>query len=72
MNSLQFRAILIDPGNASQERPLQIYATSRKEVDKWADGVLASAVAQNAAVQVYQTVETQVAMLLKPRQEPKK
>jgi len=72
MNTLQFRARLIDPGNANAERPLEIFGSDRKEIDDWAGKVLANAVSENAAVMIYQTVETQVALIPKPRKEPAK
>lgn len=65
MNSLQFRALLVDPGATTQERPLQVYGTSRQEIDEWARRVLAKAVSEDAAVMVYQMVETQVALIPK-------
>lgn len=65
MNTLNFRAILVDPGNTTAERPNQIFGTSRPEINEWADKVLATAIAKNAAVLVYQTVESQVDIITK-------
>lgn len=64
----RFRAILIDKGNATQERPLQIFGNDRAEIDKWADTVLRTAISPDAVVWVYQTIETQVALITKPKE----
>ena len=72
MNTLQFRALLVDPGNTTQERPVQIFATNRAEIDSWAALVLDKAVSKTAAVLVYQTVEQQCGMIIKPKEEPVK
>jgi len=63
----RFRAILIDKGNTVQERPLQVFGNDRAEIDKWADTVLRAAISPDAVVWVYQTVETQVALIVKPK-----
>ena len=70
MSALRFRAILIDPGNRSQERPVQIFGNDRTEIDKWAGEVLSKAIASTAHVNVYETVETLVHIVQKPA-EPK-
>lgn len=67
MNSLQFRARLIDPGDKLAERPKEIYATTRAEIDRWAAEVLKKAVSETAAVNVYQSVEQHVALITKPK-----
>jgi hypothetical protein len=63
----RFRAILIDKGNTVQERPLQIFGNDRAEIDKWADTVLRAAISPDAVVWVYQTLETKVALITKPK-----
>ena len=65
----RFRAILIDAGNTTQERPLQIFGNDRAEIDRWADTVLRQAVSPDAVVWVYQTVEMQVGLINKPKPE---
>ena len=69
MNALNFRALLVDSGNKTQERPVQVFASCREEIDRWAKEVLKQAVADNAAVLVYQTVESQVGLIVKPKKE---
>jgi hypothetical protein len=71
MITLQYRARLIDPGNANSERPLEIFGSDRKEIDEWAEKVLAKAVSERAAVMIWQTIETQVGLIPKPRPEKK-
>ena len=60
---MKYRAILIDPGNSNQERPVQILTNSRPDVDHWAAGVLSRAVSEEAAVNVYQIEERQIDIL---------
>lgn len=67
MDNLKFRAVLCDPGAISQERPIQIYGNSRADIDSWAEKVLGTSVSKNAAVLVYQTVETQVGIINRPK-----
>ena len=62
---MKYRAILIDPGNSNQERPVQILTNSRPDVDHWAAGVLSRAVSEEAAVNVYQIEERQIDILTK-------
>jgi len=62
---MKYRAILIDPGNSSQERPVQILTNSRPDVDHWAAEVLSRAVSEKAAVNVYQIEERQIDILTK-------
>ena len=62
---MKYRAILIDPGNSNQERPVQILTNSRRDVDHWAAGVLSRAVSEEAAVNVYQIEERQIDILTK-------
>jgi hypothetical protein len=65
----RYRAILIDSGNTTQERPVQIFGNDRSIIDDWAKAVLATAVSPEAVVWVYQTVEQQVALIVKPKTE---
>jgi hypothetical protein len=62
---MKYRAILIDPGNSTQERPVQILTNSRPDVDHWAAGVLSRGVSEKAAVNVYQIEERQIDILTK-------
>jgi len=73
---MKYRAILIDPGNANQERPIQTFSNSMEVIREWAygsenggleraRGVLPSAVAENAVVQVYAIEEHQIALFTK-------
>jgi len=73
---VKYRAILIDPGNTSQERPVTIQSNSMKDIEEWVygseeggmerpRGVLPSAVAENAAVNVYALEERLVKILTK-------
>jgi len=65
----RFRAILIDTGNTTQERPLQIFGNDRATMEEWAHTVLESAVSPDAVVWIYQTIERQVGLITK-RTEP--
>jgi hypothetical protein len=66
----RYRALLIDPGNTTQERPVQIFGNDRTEIDRWAANVLRQAVSLDAVVNVYQTVEQHIAIIRKPKEEP--
>ena len=68
---LRYRALLVDLGDTTAERPVQIFGNDRAEIDRWAEQVLSKAVADNAAVMVYQTIETQVGLIPKPKKEAK-
>ena len=65
--TLQYRAILCD-NDKTLERPLQIFATSLKEAEDWANTVLVNAL-EGAAVVVYQTTEVQIKLIPKKRAE---
>jgi hypothetical protein len=69
MISPQFRAILND-GDATRERPLQIYGNDLAEIRRWASVVLETAL-PGAGVDVYQSVEQHVELIPK-KQESKK
>jgi hypothetical protein len=73
---MKYRAILNDPGNSNQERPVQIHSNSLKDIQTWAygsteggmerpRGVLPSAVSETAIVTVYAIEERMVAMYTK-------
>jgi len=73
---MKYRALLVDPGNTTQERPVQILTNSLDDIKKWAygdpdaglegpRGVLRKAVSADAAVIVYATEERQIDMLCK-------
>lgn len=61
---MKYRAILIDPGNSNQERPIQTLSNSLEVIREWAyggteggmeraRGVLPSAISEDARVDVY-------------------
>jgi len=74
---VKYRAVLIDPGNANQERPVQILTNSMDDVKRWAygleagndgesaRGVLPGAVSDQAAVNVYAVQERLLDILTK-------
>ncbi len=74
---MKYRAILIDPGNANQERPVQIHSNSLDDITIWAygseeggflekpRGVLPGAVSDTAIVQVFAIEEKQIAIFTK-------
>jgi hypothetical protein len=64
----RYRAILIDSGNTTQERPVQIFGNDRAKIDEWAQAVLNAAVSPDAVVWVYQTIEQQIALI--PKRKP--
>jgi hypothetical protein len=64
----KYRAILIDPGNTAQERPLQIFGNDLPELKNWAAKVLRTAVSPLAVVNIYQTLEQHIAMICKPKE----
>ncbi len=64
----RFRALLIDSGNTTQERPVQIFGNDRAKIDEWAEAVLNAAVSPDAAVLVYMTLEQQIAII--PKRKP--
>ena len=70
-HSATYRAVLVDPGLDSG-RPVQVISSSRTDIDNWTNLVLASARAENACVLVYQSVETQVGLVMKPKREEEK
>jgi hypothetical protein len=64
----KYRAILIDPANLKQERPLQIFGNDRTEIDNWGAKVLRQAISPDAVVLIYQQTEVQVAMICKRKE----
>lgn len=66
---MKYRATLNDPGNLQQKRPVQILSNSREDVDKWAKLQLDAAISPDAAVTIYQTVEQQIGLTVKPKAE---
>jgi hypothetical protein len=67
----KYRAVLIDPGNSAQERPLQIFGNDLPELKNWAVKVLRSAISPLAVVNIYQTLEQHIAMIPKAKLEDK-
>lgn len=67
--SLEFRALLEDPGDLSRERPLQIYASHMSVVRTWATTVLKKAVSPDACVIVMEAVEQLRERIRKPPEE---
>jgi hypothetical protein len=64
----RYRAVLVDPGAITQERPIQIFGNDRREIDRWAGEVLRKAVSSEAAVKVYETAEREIGLIVKPRE----
>lgn len=64
---MKYRAILSDPGNLTAERPVQILSNSLQDVQEWAGMQLAKAVSESAFVTVFQYVETQIAVIRRPK-----
>jgi hypothetical protein len=75
---MKYRAILIDPGNANQERPIQLLTNSLNDIHIWAyggptggmerpRGVLPSAVSEDARVDVFAIEERLVEKFPKTR-----
>jgi len=65
----RYRAILLDPGAINQERPIQIFGNDRELIDDWANKVVVQAVSDQAVVKVYETVEREIAAVVKPQPE---
>jgi hypothetical protein len=61
----RFRALLIDPGNKVQERPVQIFGNDRAVIDDWVKSLLAGAVSPDAVVKVFESAETEVTVIRK-------
>ena len=68
---MKYRAILNDPGNLAAERPVQILSNSRDDVDDWITRKLEAAISDDSWVDVYQNIETRIAVVRKPKKEPK-
>jgi hypothetical protein len=75
---MRFRAVLDDPGDLNQERPIGILTNSRRDITEWAlgnnesSGILAKAVSQDASVNVYQISEILIETIRKPKKEERK
>ena len=69
MTSLQYRALLVDPGSLNQDRPQQIFGTSLSEMDEWIQKVLSKAVSPDAVVIIYRTTEQELSRHKKPKVE---
>jgi hypothetical protein len=70
--SLRYRATLIDPADTTSKRPVQTFAMNYQDVEKWAETVLANAVAEDACVKIYETTELLIRLVPKPRKSPLK
>ena len=68
---MKYRAILNDPGNSHQERPVQILSNSRPDCEAWAAAILEKAVSESASVSIFQTVEELLVFVRKPKPKPK-
>jgi hypothetical protein len=73
---VKYRAILLDPANTVQERPIQTFSNSLEVIREWAygsqtggleraRGVLPGAVGDDAVVQVFVLAEKQIAQWTK-------
>jgi hypothetical protein len=69
---MKYRAILLDPGAVNQERPNERFGHSLDVVNDWAVKALATAVSDDAVVNVYQMVEQQIAIIPKRGNDPVK
>jgi hypothetical protein len=78
---MKYRAILVDPGNVNQERPIQTLANSLEVIREWAygspdggmerpRGVLPSAVSEDARVDVFAIEERLVGVFAKNGKVP--
>jgi hypothetical protein len=67
---MKFRAVLVDP-DANHERTQQIFGNDIAQLREWATLRLATAVTPGAAVRIYQTAESVVELILKPKPEEK-
>ncbi len=63
--SLRYRARLIDPGNANQERPVVTYGNDWRKIEEWAGTVLGKALSPSAVVEVFETFEQRVKVFAK-------
>lgn len=61
----RYRALLVDPGNTVQERPVQIFGNDRAVIDDWAKAVLDKALSPDAVVKVFESVETEITRIPK-------
>jgi len=69
---MKFRAVLVD-SDTTRERPIVIYSNSFEETKRWANEVLKVSTDENAAVNVFQSIEQHVLIIRKPKPEtPKK
>lgn len=64
---MRYRAILIDPRNASAERPLQIFGNDLPTVKVWAQKVVAGAVGLDARVDILEIGEVKIEEFRKPK-----
>jgi hypothetical protein len=65
--SPKYRAIL-DDGDTTRERPLEIFGNDLSEIRRWAGVVLLKAL-DGGSVNIYQTIEQHVEIILKKRLE---
>lgn len=64
---MKYRAVLIDPGNTTADRPQQIYGMDYRELQSWAKLVIAKAVSPDAFVSIYETREELIQLIHKPK-----
>lgn len=67
MAEMKYRAILIDPGNSAQDRPLQTFSNDRNVINEWAEKVLRNAVSEQAYVDIFQNLEQRIESKFKPK-----
>ncbi len=65
MSYPKYRATLED-GDTTRERPLTIYGEDLREIERWAEVVLKSAL-DCGAVYVFQSIEQQIKLIPKPK-----
>jgi len=65
--SLRYRAILIDSGDTTAKRPVQVLGNDWQEIERWANLVLEKAIAADAIVNVWETREEKIKVIPRPQ-----
>lgn len=71
MSDIRYRAILVDPGNLTPERPIQTFANSPESVDDWARAHLSRTISEESRVDVFTVVETLTRRITRIKQTPR-
>ena len=64
---MRFRAVLHDPGDKCADRPKQWMSNNRAEIDTAVSKWLEAAISSEASVSIYETAETRIASVMKPK-----